>query len=340
MGAFAAASDPSPRDRRAASQVRRAPQGRDARRERDDGRRRRRSSRSPRSPSSRRSARGRRRGGAAPRRPIHMPASALVSTGDTGAAVAAIQREVGVDDDGIFGPITRGAVERFQQRYGLPVTGEVDAQTWAALFHVERVVRGRRRHAVMTVYALDGSAGAAAHGRPRRRPSAPAATPRERHSPRRPPRSAPAAPRPATPSTHRPPAAQSRRRARPGPRLAGGGCGSGRIATPVSGTVTGSFGEAARATSTPARTSRRRPGPPVRAAQCGTVTQAGTESGYGNIVCIQHAGGVSTCYAHLSAIDRRRAPTSTSATSSARSGAPATAPARTCTSRCARTARP
>src|SRR4029078_1167132 len=44
------------------------------------------------------------------------------------------------------------------------------------------------------------------------------------------------------------------------------------------------------------------------AAQCGTVSQAGTESGYGNIVCIQHAGGVSTCYAHLSAIGVSKGP--------------------------------
>src|SRR4051794_25373200 len=65
---------------------------------------------------------------------IHLPNGALASEGDTGAVVVAIQRQVGVDDDGIFGPITRGAVEQFQSRWGLPVTGEVDAKTWAALF--------------------------------------------------------------------------------------------------------------------------------------------------------------------------------------------------------------
>ncbi len=65
---------------------------------------------------------------------IAMPSGALVSYGDVGEKVVAVQREVGVDDDGIFGPITRGAVERFQSRMGLAVTGEVDARTWQALF--------------------------------------------------------------------------------------------------------------------------------------------------------------------------------------------------------------
>ena len=65
---------------------------------------------------------------------IELPSNSLVSFGDTGDAVAAVQREVGVVDDGIFGPITRGAVSQFQKRYGLPVTGSVDARTWSALF--------------------------------------------------------------------------------------------------------------------------------------------------------------------------------------------------------------
>jgi murein DD-endopeptidase MepM/ murein hydrolase activator NlpD len=39
-------------------------------------------------------------------------------------------------------------------------------------------------------------------------------------------------------------------------------------------------------------------GTPVRAAQTGTVQIAGWVSGYGNYVCIQHAGSLSTCYGH------------------------------------------
>src|SRR4030095_4841346 len=42
------------------------------------------------------------------------------------------------------------------------------------------------------------------------------------------------------------------------------------------------------------------PGTAVRAAACGTVSLAGQQSGYGNIVCITHTSQFSTCYAHLS----------------------------------------
>src|SRR4051812_3230916 len=59
----------------------------------------------------------------------------LLRFGDVGAAVVAIQRQVGVVPDGIFGPITRAAVERFQRAHGLALSGIVDARTWAALFN-------------------------------------------------------------------------------------------------------------------------------------------------------------------------------------------------------------
>src|SRR5918994_6137859 len=41
-------------------------------------------------------------------------------------------------------------------------------------------------------------------------------------------------------------------------------------------------------------------GTAIRAAACGTVTVAGQQSGYGNIVCITHSSSFSTCYAHMS----------------------------------------
>src|SRR4051794_3859015 len=59
----------------------------------------------------------------------------LLRFGDVGPAVAAIQRQLEVTADGIFGPITRGAVERFQRVHALAVTGVVDARTWASLFN-------------------------------------------------------------------------------------------------------------------------------------------------------------------------------------------------------------
>jgi hypothetical protein len=35
-----------------------------------------------------------------------------------------------IDADGIYGPKTQAAVEKFQSIFGLPVTGEVDYKTW------------------------------------------------------------------------------------------------------------------------------------------------------------------------------------------------------------------
>ena len=61
-------------------------------------------------------------------------ASALLSRGAVGDAVAQVQRRLGVDDDGIFGPITERAVRRFQAAHGLAPTGVVDAATWSAIF--------------------------------------------------------------------------------------------------------------------------------------------------------------------------------------------------------------
>jgi murein DD-endopeptidase MepM/ murein hydrolase activator NlpD len=43
-------------------------------------------------------------------------------------------------------------------------------------------------------------------------------------------------------------------------------------------------------------------GTPIVAAASGTVVSAGPSGGYGNYTCIQHSGGLSTCYAHQSSI--------------------------------------
>jgi murein DD-endopeptidase MepM/ murein hydrolase activator NlpD len=40
----------------------------------------------------------------------------------------------------------------------------------------------------------------------------------------------------------------------------------------------------------------------IRAADGGSVSIAGVMGGYGNYICIQHGGALSTCYAHLSSI--------------------------------------
>jgi murein DD-endopeptidase MepM/ murein hydrolase activator NlpD len=43
-------------------------------------------------------------------------------------------------------------------------------------------------------------------------------------------------------------------------------------------------------------------GAPVRAVANGTVIHAGWMGGYGNLVVVDHGGGLSTAYAHLSSI--------------------------------------
>ena len=64
-----------------------------------------------------------------------------LTVGSTGDKVRQIQEELArisqsypaiptVAADGIFGPATRAAVEKFQQVFGLPVTGVIDYRTW------------------------------------------------------------------------------------------------------------------------------------------------------------------------------------------------------------------
>ncbi|MDJ0713054.1 MAG: peptidoglycan-binding domain-containing protein [Prochloraceae cyanobacterium] len=53
--------------------------------------------------------------------------------GDEGELVKEIQEKVGVEADGIFGPITEAAVRQFQRDNGLVPDGIVGPLTWAAL---------------------------------------------------------------------------------------------------------------------------------------------------------------------------------------------------------------
>ena len=92
-------------------------------------------------------------------------------------------------------------------------------------------------------------------------------------------------------------------------RLSGGGGpagpirqGSGRFIWPVNGTFTSPFGyrwgrlHAGIDIAVPE-------GTPLRAADSGTVAIAGWTGGYGNYTCINHGGGISTCYGHQSQIN-------------------------------------
>jgi len=77
--------------------------------------------------------------------------------------------------------------------------------------------------------------------------------------------------------------------------------GGGGYVWPVNGPVVSPFGQrwgrlhAGVDIAVPA-------GTPIRAAAGGTVAMAGWMGGYGQYTCIQHGGGVATCYAHQSSI--------------------------------------
>lgn len=53
----------------------------------------------------------------------------------TGEDVKAIQSKVGTKVDGLFGPLTRAAVIKYQKAHGLKVDGYVGPQTWGHMFN-------------------------------------------------------------------------------------------------------------------------------------------------------------------------------------------------------------
>ncbi|XRG81086.1 peptidoglycan-binding domain-containing protein [Rossellomorea sp. GAMAL-10_SWC] len=58
----------------------------------------------------------------------------ILKSGSKGNSVKLVQKELGITEDGIFGPITDRAVRNFQKKNGLTVDGKVGAKTWAKLF--------------------------------------------------------------------------------------------------------------------------------------------------------------------------------------------------------------
>ncbi|HUZ28580.1 MAG TPA: peptidoglycan-binding protein [Solirubrobacteraceae bacterium] len=71
----------------------------------------------------------------------------VLHRGSQGALVAAAQRRLNevlplthLAVDGIFGPLTRGAVMQFQRSHGLKLTGAIDVRTWAVMFKAPVVV--------------------------------------------------------------------------------------------------------------------------------------------------------------------------------------------------------
>lgn len=58
---------------------------------------------------------------------------AALAAGSQGKAVKTVQKAIGAGADGDFGPATQKAVRKWQKKHSLPVTGVVDAPTWASL---------------------------------------------------------------------------------------------------------------------------------------------------------------------------------------------------------------
>ncbi len=196
----------------------------------------------------------------------------IVQRGDVSATVAEVQRRVGVVDDAIFGPITERAVGEFQARAGLARTGRVDVKTWKALFAASvsfvsaDSAQAKRITAKLPVRPAAPKQRATGGGSASGSGSTSGAV-----------GAAPVPSAPASPSA--------------------GDCGT--IVTPVNGVQTSGYGDGRGHDGVDIAAPT---GTPVRAADCGTVDFAGTQSGYGNIICIQHSGSLSTCYAHLSVI--------------------------------------
>ncbi|MEA2462053.1 MAG: hypothetical protein QOH90_2230, partial [Actinomycetota bacterium] len=207
--------------------------------------------------------------------------------GSQGDLVAHVQTKLGVTSDGVFGPQTDAAVRKYQLSARLDVDGIVGPNTWSALFEqagasgasiggsnvppqVQQQVEQTLQQAG-TELAVQGDTGTGTTVGGQVNATPPSAT-----TPTSQPNTVPVTDAPVA-----------------------GSCSSATISTPVKGTVTSPFGP---------RGGRNHDGmdiaaptgTPVRAAACGTVSLAGQQSGYGNIVCVTHTSQFSTCYAHLS----------------------------------------
>jgi murein DD-endopeptidase MepM/ murein hydrolase activator NlpD len=80
--------------------------------------------------------------------------------------------------------------------------------------------------------------------------------------------------------------------------------GNGRFIWPVNGPITSPFCERrAWEACHPGIDIGVGTGTPIHAAGSGTVALAGPTGGYGNYTCINHGGGISTCYGHQSQIN-------------------------------------
>jgi cell wall-associated NlpC family hydrolase len=71
------------------------------------------------------------------------PASAKVT-----GSVADVQRKLGIDSDGVMGPVTRRAVRAFQSGHDLPATGRLDRATRTAILQADDAGTGATTRSV------------------------------------------------------------------------------------------------------------------------------------------------------------------------------------------------
>jgi Meckel syndrome type 1 protein len=238
------------------------------------------------------------------------PGAMEFKLGSRGDAVAEIQRQLGVPGDGIFGVVTQAAVQDFQARNGLDVDGVVGPVTWTALFGLEQAAAaaGARDGNVAVIVRERTGAGDArqgAGGGPSETLGEPVvdiggSDPAGGGSGSDSAGGGKAGSDGRAPATQDRPAANTSPRTRPvaTPAPGNGACGPLQLRAPVKGTVTSGFGP---------RWGRNHEGldiaapsgTPIRAAECGIVSFAGVQSGYGNIVCVKHSSRFETCYAHM-----------------------------------------
>jgi len=224
--------------------------------------------------------------------------------GSQGPLVAEVQRALALPADGIFGAQTDTAVRQYQSGAGLRVDGIVGPATWSSLVekavggsNVPQPVKDRLEHelrdAGQELDAAEQDPSDGLFGGPDDASSGEESSPTGETGSTGDTGQTDAAPPTEQPDT--PATGGGDQTSTP----VSGSCGSSTIAAPVKGTVTSEFGP---------RWGRNHDGidiaaptgTAIRAAACGTVTVAGQQSGYGNIVCITHTSQFSTCYAHLS----------------------------------------
>src|SRR3954469_19242619 len=223
----------------------------------------------------------------------------LLNMGSTGPEVARVQTALAITPDGIFGPQTDAAVRAFQSRSGLKADGVVGPSTWRAVFSGTAGVSGAAGKPKYGFTIQRASKTESAKVRPAIGGKGPVAKIVVRSVPKAEDEtrdvsnvSTPEPSSPAVDTTPAPPVSTS--------------CGSDRIIKPVKGAVvTGDFGESRPGHMHAGIDLAVAAGTPIVAAACGVVTQAGSESGYGNIVCVKHSATLTTCYAHMSRIASR-----------------------------------